>query len=199
MTILDFLSTDAPLFTWVVLPILIFCARIFDQSVGTLRLIFIAKGIKKWAPVFAFFESLIWLLAIGEIIKHLDNPLCYIAYAGGFAMGNYIGMLLDEKISLGNVIIRVILKNQAPELIAHLKESHYGITILDAEGAMGKVKVIFSIIKRKDVSDFIGIINELNPQSFYTIEEVRSVNEGVFKTSSRKHLINLNLMTKKHK
>lgn len=199
MTILDFLSTDAPLFTWVVLPILIFCARIFDQSVGTLRLIFIAKGLKKWAPVFAFFESLIWLLAIGEIIKHLDNPLCYIAYAGGFAMGNYIGMLLDEKISLGNVIIRVILKNQAPELIAHLKESHYGITILDAEGAMGKVKVIFSIIKRKDVSDFIGIINELNPQSFYTIEEVRSVNEGVFKTSSRKHLINLNLMTKKHK
>lgn len=199
MTILDFLSTDTPVFTWVVLPILIFCARIFDQSVGTLRLIFIAKGLKKWAPVFAFFESLIWLLAIGEIIKHLDNPLCYIAYAGGFAMGNYVGMLLDEKISLGNVIIRVILKNQAPELIAHLKESHYGITILDAEGSKGKVKVIFSIIKRKDVNDFIAIINELNPQSFYTIEEIRSVNEGVFKTSSRKHLLNLHFHTKKHK
>ncbi len=199
MTILDLLTNTSPVFTWVVLPILIFCARIFDQSVGTLRLIFIAKGLKKWAPVFAFFESLIWLLAIGEIIKHLDNPLCYIAYAGGYAMGNYIGMLLDEKISIGNVIIRVILKNQAAELISHLKQSHYGITILDAEGAMGRVKVIFSIVKRKDVKEFISIINELNPQAFYTIEEIRSVNEGVFKTSSRKHLINLNLSTKKQK
>jgi len=199
MIILNFLTSDAPVFTWVILPLLIFCARIFDQSVGTLRMIFVAKGLKKWAPVFAFFESLIWLLAIGEIMKHLDNPLCYIAYAGGYAMGNYVGMVLDEKISIGNVIIRVILKNEAPELVAHLKESQYGITILDAEGAKGKVKVIFSIIKRKDVNDFISILNELNPQSFYTIEEVRSVNEGVFRTSSRKHIFNLNQMIRKHK
>lgn len=199
MIILNFLASDAPVFTWVILPLLIFCARIFDQSVGTLRMIFVAKGLKKWAPVFAFFESLIWLLAIGEIMKHLDNPLCYIAYAGGYAMGNYVGMVLDEKISIGNVIIRVILKNEAPELVAHLKESQYGITILDAEGAKGKVKVIFSIIKRKDVNDFISILNELNPQSFYTIEEVRSVNEGVFRTSSRKHIFNLNQMIRKHK
>ncbi|HNW69623.1 MAG TPA: DUF2179 domain-containing protein [Bacteroidales bacterium] len=199
MTILNFLANDAPIFTWVVLPLLIFCARIFDQSVGTLRLIFVAKGLKNWAPVFAFFESLIWLLAIGEIIKHLDNPLCYIAYALGYAMGNYVGMVLDEKLSIGNVIIRVILKSQAPELISRLKESNYGLTILDAEGAVGKVKVIFSIIKRSDVKNFISIINELNTQSFYTIEEIRSVNEGVFKTSSRKHLMNLSVLTKKHK
>jgi len=199
MTILNFLANDAPMFTWVILPFLIFCARIFDQSVGTLRLIFIAKGLKNWAPVFAFFESLIWLLAIGEIIKHLDNPVCYIAYALGYAMGNYVGMVLDEKLSIGNVIIRVILKSQAPELISRLKESNYGLTILDAEGAVGKVKVIFSIVKRSDVKNFISIINELNMQSFYTIEEIRSVNEGVFKTSSRKHLLNLSLLTKKHK
>ncbi|HNW89289.1 MAG TPA: DUF2179 domain-containing protein [Bacteroidales bacterium] len=199
MNILNFLVSDAPVFTWVILPLLIFCARIFDQSVGTLRMIFVAKGLKKWAPVFAFFESLIWLLAIGEIMKHLDNPLCYIAYAGGYAMGNYVGMVLDEKMSIGSVIIRVMMRSEAVELIAHLRASNYGITMLNAEGATGKVTVILSIIKRKDVNDFISILNEFNPQSFYTIEEVRAVNEGVFRTSSKRHVFRLHQMIRKHK
>jgi uncharacterized protein YebE (UPF0316 family) len=199
MTILNFLENDAPVFTWFILPLLIFIARIFDQSVGTLRMIFIQKGMKKLAPVFAFFESLIWLLAIGEIMKHLNNPLCYIAYAGGYAMGNFVGMQLDEKLSIGNVIIRVILKYDTPGLIEHLKTQNYGLTIVDAEGSKGKVKVIFSIIKRKDVKDFIATLNQFNPHSFYTIEEIRSVNEGVFRTDTRKSFLNLHLLTKKHK
>jgi len=199
MTILNFLASDAPVFTWVILPLLIFCARIFDQSVGTLRMIFVAKGFKKWAPVFAFFESLIWLLAIGEIMKHLDNPVCFIAYAGGYAMGNYVGMLLDEKMSIGNVIIRVMLKSEAADLIIRLRELNYGITIMNAEGATGKVKVILSIIKRKDLVEFINVLNQYNPQTFYTIEEVRSVNEGVFRASSKKHIFRFHQMIKKHK
>lgn len=199
MTILNFLTSDAPVFTWVILPLLIFCARIFDQSVGTLRMIFVAKGFKKWAPVFAFFESLIWLLAIGEIMKHLDNPVCFIAYAGGYAMGNYVGMLLDEKMSIGNVIIRVMLKSEAADLIIRLRELNYGITIMNAEGATGKVKVILSIIKRKDLVEFINVLNQYNPQTFYTIEEVRSVNEGVFRASSKKHIFRFHQMIKKHK
>ncbi|HOY30610.1 MAG TPA: DUF2179 domain-containing protein [Bacteroidales bacterium] len=199
MTILNLLASDAPVFTWVILPILIFCARIFDQSVGTLRMIFVAKGLKKWAPVFAFFESLIWLLAIGEIMKHLDNPLCYLAYAGGYAMGNYVGMLLDEKMSIGNVIIRVMLKSEAADLIIRLRELNYGITIMNAEGATGKVKVILSIIKRKDLEEFITVLNNYNPQTFYTIEEVRSVNEGVFRATSRKHIFRFHQMIRKHK
>ncbi len=199
MTILNFLASDAPVFTWVILPLLIFCARIFDQSVGTLRMIFVAKGFKKWAPVFAFFESLIWLLAIGEIMKHLDNPVCFIAYAGGYAMGNYVGMLLDEKMSIGNVIIRVMLKSEAADLIIRLRELNYGITIMNAEGATGKVKVILSIIKRKDLVEFINVLNQYNPQTFYTIEEVRSVNEGVFRASSKRHIFRFHQMIKKHK
>jgi uncharacterized protein YebE (UPF0316 family) len=190
---------DSPIFTWVVLPLLIFCARICDQSIGTLRLIFVAKGMKFLAPLLGFLEAGIWLLAIGQIMQHLDNAVCYIAYAAGFAMGNYIGMLLDEKISLGNVIIRVITGSDADELVAHLREHTFGITVLDANGSKGPVKVIFSIIKRKDAEQFIGIINEFNPHSFYTIEEVRSVNEGVFRNSTRRSLINLRPGTRKAK
>jgi uncharacterized protein YebE (UPF0316 family) len=186
MTLLNFLASEAPIFTWLILPLLIFCSRIFDQSVGTLRMIFVSKGIKNLAPVFAFFESLIWLLAIGEIMKHLNNPLCYVAYAGGYAMGNYVGMLLDEKLSIGNVIIRVIISSDTHELIDHLRSANYGLTLIDAEGGKGKVKVVFSIVKRKDIQHFVTILNEHIPHAFYTIEEIRSVNEGVFRNSSGK-------------
>jgi uncharacterized protein YebE (UPF0316 family) len=199
MILLNFLASEAPIFTWVILPLLIFCSRIFDQSVGTLRMIFVSKGYRTMAPVFAFFESLIWLLAIGEIMKHLNNPLCYVAYAGGYAMGNWVGMWLDERISIGNVIIRVILSIATPELIEQLKAANYGLTLLDAEGGKGKVKVVFSIIKRKDVKHFVDILNEYSPHSFYTIEEVRSVNEGVFRSSSKRHLLRMNSMVKKQK
>jgi len=199
MTLLNFLANDAPIFTWVVLPVLIFIARIFDQSVGTLRMIFVAKGLKNLAPVFAFFEAFIWLVAISQIFAHLSNPMCYVAYAGGYAMGNYVGMLLDERLSIGNVIIRVILSVDTHDLIDKLKEANYGLTILDAEGGMGKVKVVFSIVKRKHVKDFIAILNEFSPNSFYTIEEIRSVSQGVFRTNSRRQFMNMSFGAKKHK
>ena len=199
MTILNFLASEAPIFTWVILPLLIFCSRIFDQSVGTLRMIFVSKGIKNLAPIFAFFESLIWLLAIGEIMKHLNNPLCYVAYAGGYAMGNYVGMLLDEKLSIGNVIIRVIISSDTHELIDHLRAANYGLTLIDAEGGKGKVKVVFSIVKRKDIPHFVAILNEHMPHAFYTIEEIRSVNEGVFRNSGKRRAFSWQYMIKKQK
>jgi uncharacterized protein YebE (UPF0316 family) len=199
MSTLDVLFTETWWFTWLLLPVMIFIARIFDQSVGTLRMIFVAKGLRNIVPVFAFFESLIWLLAIGQIMKLGDTWLCYIAYAGGFAMGNWVGMVLDERISLGTVIIRIILKRDANDLVTFLKEQNYGLTVLDAQGSTGKVKVIFTIIKRKDADNVISIINNFDPASFYTIEEVRSVNEGVFRTSRRRSLMDFHMGPKKTK
>ena len=175
------LIPDTPLFTWVILPLLIFLARILDQSIGTLRLIFISKGMKYLAPLLGFFEVIIWLLAIGQIMQHLDNWLSYIAYGAGFAMGNYIGIKLEERLSIGTVIIRVILSKESPELIASLKEQNFGLTLVDGEGAKGKVKLIFSIIRRKEIEGFVETVHKYNPSAFYTIEEVKSSSEGVFR------------------
>lgn len=172
---------DSPLFTWVILPLLIFLARISDQTIGTLRLIFLSKGQKGLAPFLGFFEVIIWLLAVGQIMKHLDNVLCYVAYGGGFAMGNYIGMVLEEKLSIGNVLVRIIPRKDTSELIAYLRQQNYGVTSVEAEGAMGKVNIVFSIIKRKDVEHVVSIINQFNPNAFYTIEDVKAINEGIFK------------------
>lgn len=162
------------------LPLLIFLSRILDQSIGTMRLIFASKGFRNIAPVLGFFEVIIWLLAVTQVMQHLYNPLNYIAYGGGFAMGNYIGILLEEKISIGNVLIRIIPKKDTSKLIQHLRDEGFGVTVVDAEGGMGKVKIVFSIIKRKSASRVVSIINQYNPNAFYTIEEIKAVKEGFF-------------------
>lgn len=177
----SFLLPDNPVFTWIVLPTLIFLARISDQTIGTLRLIFLSKGQKVLAPFLGFFEVIIWLIAVSQIMKHLDNVLCYVAYGGGFAMGNYIGMVIEEKLSIGNVLIRIIPRKDTSELIAFLRESNYGVTSVEAEGAKGKVNIVFTIIMRKDIEHVVSIINRYNPNAFYTIEEVKAINEGIFK------------------
>jgi len=183
---MDFFVSDSWFFTWVMLPALIFFARILDQSIGTMRLIFLSKGMKYIAPFLGFFEVIIWLLAVGQIMQHLDNWVCYVAYGAGFAMGNFIGITLEERLSIGTSIIRVILSSESPELISALKAHNFGLTILDAEGAKGKVKVLFSIIRRKEIAVFLHTLHDHHPTAFYTIEDVKAAKEGVFKRVSQK-------------
>ncbi len=193
------LSPDSWWFVWVILPLLIFIARILDQSIGTLRLIFISKGFKYLAPLVGFFESIIWLLAVSQIIQHLDNFACYIAYGGGFATGNYVGMLLEEKISIGKVLVRIVPKKDTSLLVDAMKEKRYGLTLMEATGSQGPVNVIISIINRKDLFDLVGLINHFNPNAFYTIEDVRSVKEGVFPITGPKKMWKAGMGPKKIK
>jgi uncharacterized protein YebE (UPF0316 family) len=167
-------------YTWFVLPVLIFCARIIDVSMGTVRVIFVSRGFKYLAPVVGFFEILIWLLAIGQIMKNLSNPACYIAYAGGFAMGNFVGIHIAEKLSLGVVMVRVVTKDDAAPLVNFLKAENYGVTSIDGHGTSGQVKVVFTIVPRREVRSVVEIIKKFNPQAFYSIEEVGLVERGIF-------------------
>jgi uncharacterized protein YebE (UPF0316 family) len=168
------------LLTYVVLPILIFCARICDVSLGTIRVIFISKGIKYIAPFIGFFEVIIWLLAIGQVMNNLTNVVAYIAYGAGFASGTFIGMLIEEKISLGLTSVRIITKKDPTELIQYLRSHDYGVTSIDGEGATGRVKMVYTIIKRQDLAHVVSIIKQFHPNAFYSVDEVKSVSEGVF-------------------
>lgn len=183
--LLSILYNDSSLFTWVILPVLIFLARISDQSIGTVRLIFLSKGYKHLAPFLGFFEVIIWLVTVGQIMQHLDNVLCYVAYGAGFATGNYIGMVIEEKLSIGNVLIRIIPRKDSMDLIKFLRDNNYGVTSVEAEGAKGRVDIVFTIIKRKDIDHVVSIINEFNPAAFYTIEDIKAIKEGIFRQSNR--------------
>jgi uncharacterized protein YebE (UPF0316 family) len=176
----DILLFNSGFYSWFILPFLIFIARIADVSIGTMRLIFVSRGFKYLAPVVGFFEVLIWLLAIGQIMKNLANPICYIGYAGGFAMGNYVGMWIAEKLSLGVVMVRVITKIDAMPLVEHLQSKDYGVTSIDGHGTSGEVKVVFTIVPRREVPSVVESIKKFNPQAFYSIEEVGFVEKGVF-------------------
>jgi len=174
------LLTSPVLLTYVVLPFLIFCARICDVSLGTIRVIFISKGIKYVAPFIGFFEVIIWLLAIGQVMNNLTNVVAYIAYGAGFASGTFIGMLIEEKISLGLTSVRIITKKDPAELVQYLRSHNYGVTSIDGEGATGKVKMVYTIIKRQDLAHVVSIIKQFHPNAFYSVDEVKSVSEGVF-------------------
>lgn len=175
------------LYNWVVLPLLIALARIVDVTVGTIRVIMVSRGYKNIAPVLGFGEVIIWLLAIGQIMQQLDNVMSYIGYGAGFAAGNYIGIHLVEKMSLGTVVLRIIPRTDSTALVSALRGAGYGVTAVNAEGKDGPVQIIFSIVKKKDLQGALGIINEHNPNAFYTIEEVQRVNEGFFKQQENKH------------
>lgn len=171
---------DGVLFTYLVLPLFIFLARIVDVTIGTIRIVMVSKGQKLWAPILGFFEVLIWLIAMTKIFENLDNWVCYITYAAGFATGNLIGLTLEEKLAIGIVKIQIITRAEASILIKKLKDAGYGITHQDAQGANQNVSIIYSIIKRTDLPTVVKIINTYNPNAFYSIEDVKFVNKGVF-------------------
>lgn len=160
-------------FTFLVVPLLIFVARIIDVSIGTIKVIFITKGFKYYAPILGFIEVLIWLVAIQQIMQNLSNVFCYIAYAGGFATGTYVGILIEDRLAVGKVLIRIITKRDASALLENFKKEKLTVTTVGAEGPDGKVNLILSVINRKDLSKIVSIIKQFNPHSFYTIEDIR--------------------------
>ena len=171
--------SHSEVFDLIILPILIFCARIVDVTVGTFRIVMVSKGRKYVAPFLGFIEVTVWILAIGKIMENVDNWVNIIAYASGFATGNFIGLLIEEKIAMGVVKIQIITAKAATELIKKLSEAGYGITHHEATGVNGKVSILYSIINRSDVPKVIGLIGENNPNAFYSIEDVKFVNRGV--------------------
>jgi uncharacterized protein YebE (UPF0316 family) len=140
----------------------------------------VSKGKKYIAPLLGFFEVLIWILAISRIMQNLDNYVNYIAYAGGFAAGNFIGMYLEEKIAMGVMIVRVITQKPGILLIDKLNSLGYGVTSVDAHGSKEDVNIIYTIIHRNELRKVIDIIKRYNPRAFFSVEDVRYVNEGVF-------------------
>lgn len=162
------------------IPLLIALARIVDVSIGTLRIIFIAKGLRLWAPILGFFEVSIWLGAISQVMENLTNLTNFFAYALGFSLGNYIGMYIENRLALGMVVVRIITKVDSSELVRALRAMRSSVTVADAQGNTGAVKIIFTVIKRSDIAHVRELILKYNPQAVYSIEDVRHASDPAF-------------------
>jgi uncharacterized protein YebE (UPF0316 family) len=171
---------DSNFFSYGIMPLLIFLARICDVSIGTMRIIFVSKGKKNIAPILGFFEVLIWIIAISKIMQNLDNYVNYVAYAAGFATGNFVGMIIEEKLAMGIQMIRIITHQNGLDLVMNLNDNGYGATSVEAHGAKEKVYLIYTIVQRNELKNVLEIIDRFNPKAFYTIEDVKAANEGIF-------------------
>lgn len=179
---MSFYLVSPEIYAWVILPLLIFLARIGDVSMETIRVIYISRGIKFLAPIIAFFEIIIWLLAMEVVMSDLSNIANFFAYAFGFATGTYVGLVIEERLSIGTVILRIVTTEESTEAIASFLESEqFGVTYLDAHGSRGDVRMILSLVNRSDVPRITRHIEEVNPRAFFSIEDIRYVNQGVFR------------------
>jgi uncharacterized protein YebE (UPF0316 family) len=167
-------------YNWVLLPLFIFISRVGDVSLATLRHAFITKGYRTIVPVLSFFEVLIWIVVVAQVMKNLNNVACYFAFAGGFAAGTYVGMIIEERLALGLQVIRIITNQNCGMLLESLRKDNHGTTVVDGEGALGPVKIIFTIVKRKNVRKVVALIRKHNPAAFYSIEDIKNVRKGIF-------------------
>jgi uncharacterized protein YebE (UPF0316 family) len=174
----DTLGFSSDIFSFLILPLLIFLARICDVSINTIRIIYMLGGRRLTATLLGFFEAFIWLLVIREIFKHLDNWLCYVAYPAGFACGIFVGMIIEEKIAYGKVIVRIITRKDVTQLIQYLNIQHFRFTKVNAEGPDGNEALVFTVLERERLDDLLNKLKELIPTAFYTIEKVKAAAES---------------------
>lgn len=157
------------------IPLFIFLARILDVSLGTIRIMFVSKGLRGKATLLGFLEVLIWIVIVAQIFQNLDNWVNYFAYAGGFAMGTFIGMYIEEKMKVGIQIFRIIVGEESEILAEKLKEAGFRLTEIDGKGKYGPVKILFTIAKRKRWHDLKEILREYAPHAFFSVEDVKDV------------------------
>jgi uncharacterized protein YebE (UPF0316 family) len=162
------------------LPLLVFLAELCVVTLGTMRIIFISRGMKVLAPILGIFEISIWLFAIGQIMQNLSNLGCYLGFAAGFTIGNFFGVLIERKLAIGTALVRIITHKKTGELIAGLKAAEYGVTSIDAQGATGPVKIVLTVVKRKELSAVLAIIKRFDPRAFYSVDEIQAAAAGIF-------------------
>lgn len=174
----DTLGFSDAVFSFVLLPLLIFFARICDVSINTIRIIYMLGGRRITATLLGFFEAFIWLLVIREIFKHLDNWLCYVAYPAGFASGIFVGMIIEERIAYGKVIVRIITRKEIKELLEYLNANSFRFTHVNAQGPDGHENLVFTVLEREHLDNLLTKLKEILPTAFYTIEKVKAAGEG---------------------
>jgi uncharacterized protein YebE (UPF0316 family) len=162
-----------------VLPVFIFVAEMCVVTLSTMRTIFVARGQKVLAPLLGFFEVSIWLFAIGEVMKNLGNLSCSAAFAGGFMLGNFLGILLEEKLAMGDVCVRLITRRDVGELVRQLRAEGYGVTEVHAQGSTGPVQILLTVVQRKQLDRVLHKARSFDARVFYSVDDLHCSAEGI--------------------
>lgn len=167
------LSRDAVLFA-----LMLVCLRILNTALGTIRLIIVTRQQKMLASVMAFFEALLFAVSIGSVANDLDNVLNLSAYCIGFAVGNYIGMMIEKRFITSYMTVNIITPHRGHDIALALRAQGYGVTETLGEGHSGKVTMLRSTVLNRDVSKVLNIVQETHADAFVAVEEARAVYRG---------------------
>lgn len=159
-------------------PLLIFLLRIIDVSLGTTRMLLVVRGARVAAPVIAFFEILIWLMAAGAAVQNLDSPFHVVAYAGGFAAGTAVGVWAERKLALGISTVQAVSRGSAEALADRLREAGWGVTEISGEGREGRVSIVSTIVRRREVGEVVELMEAEDPDAFVTVHDDTQVRRG---------------------
>jgi uncharacterized protein YebE (UPF0316 family) len=160
---------------------LIFFLRVCDMSLDTLRVLFVMRGKKQVAWILGFCQSAIFLLAIGKVLTQITNPMNIIGYAAGFATGNVVGMIIEERIAIGHILVNIISPRRGSAIVSHLRQNGYAVTELSGRGKDGMVSLINCSVLRKKVDAVHSLVNEIDPEAFITAEDVRPIRRGFWR------------------
>ena len=172
-----------------VMPLLVFLAEVTVVTIGTIRIIFVSRGKRLLAPFLGFFEVTIWLLAMVQIMKNLSNVGCFLGYVGGFTVGTLLGILIENKLAIGSLFVRVVTNKDAGALVESLKAANYGVTSMDGQGTTGPVQIVFTVIKRKDLHNVLTIVKCFDPRAFYSVDELQAASQGDTETKQASSLL----------
>ena len=150
--------------------LIIFSLRLADQSLGTMRSLLVAKNKPMYAAFIGLMESAIWIVAISQVVKDVNDPVLIGAYAAGFAAGTILGSYIEGLLGVGNIVIRVFTSVKSPSVAEPLREKGYGVTIIDGEGKDGPVKIYLCIIPRRELKLVLKMIEEISPNAYITTD-----------------------------
>lgn len=166
------------------LPLAIFFGRICDVSLGTLRILFVSRGEKKIAPLIGFLEVFIWVVIISQVLSRANDLVSFVAYAGGYAAGTYIGLYIEERIGFGFAKFRVFTLRNGHDLMKLLNEKGYGSTIVHGEGSVSETDIVETVISRQNTKIVEEMVKDFDPKAFWLVEDVRTKQLGIF---SKRH------------
>ena len=166
---------------------LIFIARITDVSMATVSTLMVVQGRKVYAALIGFFEVIVYVIALGKVVSGLSDPGNLLAYALGFACGNYVGITIEEKIALGNLSAQVITSgNNKEELLNELRDKGFGVTVLQGYGKEGTRDIFNITLNRKDLVKLRQILNQHDEDAFITVSSTKPISGGYFATTKKK-------------
>nr|WKN35188.1 DUF5698 domain-containing protein [Tunicatimonas sp. TK19036] len=186
---------DFDIISYILLPVLIFLARVADVTVATVKLMFVVNNARRMAAILGFIEAFITIVALSRIIQDASNMPAFFMYAAGFATGTYAGMWIEEKMAYGSVLVRIISKNIPSALFTYLIEKQFRYSMVDANDQSGNTQVLFTVCKRNRLGTLLSNLEKIAPEALYTIEGVKQVSHELLPEQQKKAPLSLRLKT----